>query len=220
MLSVTKRKRSLSCEHYHFLKICFVFIYTLIVCTERTHVPQNSCGGQRTANGNLFDASTMWCLRFELRLPGIVHDAFFLCIKGEQEVRYKEINHSALATSLPINSSVHQIRVSSYICIRRWPNRQSVEREADWSCKHMDFFLAPVTRLIPNKTRVSRLQPQQDQISFSFQLTSCSSSNVSSLGCVGKGKRKLFSSKQVSKLFPQKTCTPGYKPTSYNQCIG
>jgi hypothetical protein len=26
-------------------------------------------------------------------------------------------------------------RVSSCICIRRWPSRPSVEREAHWSCK-------------------------------------------------------------------------------------
>jgi hypothetical protein len=29
-------------------------------------------------------------------------------------------------------------RVSSCVCIRRWPSRPSVEREAHWSCK---FYL-------------------------------------------------------------------------------
>jgi hypothetical protein len=36
-----------------------------------------------------------------------------------------------------MNYPVHPgARVSSCICIRSWPSRQSVEREAHWSCKH------------------------------------------------------------------------------------
>jgi hypothetical protein len=29
----------------------------------------------------------------------------------------------------------HRVRVSSCICIRRWPTRPSVKKEAHWSCK-------------------------------------------------------------------------------------
>ena len=55
---------------------------------------------------------------------------------------------------------------------------------------------------------------------INLPLKSCSTSTVSSIGRVGRGKRKVFSSKQVCRLFPQKTCTQGYKPTPYSQCIG
>jgi hypothetical protein len=35
----------------------------------------------------------------------------------------------------PIPTPPPRARVSSCICIRRWPSRPSVEREAHWSCK-------------------------------------------------------------------------------------
>ena len=45
---------------------------------------------------------------------------------------------TAIRRSLQQNlelTSTPRARVSSYICIRRWPNRPSVERETPWSCK-------------------------------------------------------------------------------------
>jgi hypothetical protein len=54
---------------------------------------------------------------------------------GGSTQRAGEICNSIGGTKVWTNQYLPKARVSSCICIRRWPDRLSVEREAHWSCR-------------------------------------------------------------------------------------
>lgn len=70
MLSVTNPWEVCLLKVIIYLKFVLYLITTCMYW--ETHVPQNSGGAQRAANGNLLAVATVWFLGLELRSAGMV----------------------------------------------------------------------------------------------------------------------------------------------------